>query len=52
MRPDIDTRAAALGILGACNRLTHCRAGGRLTIEEVADSLLALLLGGATRTCT
>jgi TetR/AcrR family transcriptional regulator, cholesterol catabolism regulator len=47
VRPDIDTQVSALGVLGACNWLTHWyRAGGRLTIEEVSDSLLALLLDG------
>lgn len=46
-RPDLDAQVATLGILGACNWLTHWyRRGGRLTIDEVAESLLALLLDG------
>jgi AcrR family transcriptional regulator len=47
VRSDIDSRVAALGILGACNWLTHWyQKGGRLSIEEVSDNLLAFLLDG------
>jgi AcrR family transcriptional regulator len=46
-RADIDTKVATLGILGACNWLTHWyRKGGRLSIEEITESMLTLLLDG------
>jgi hypothetical protein len=46
-RDDIDVRVATLGVLGACNWLTNWyRRGGRLTIDEISESLLGMLLAG------
>jgi AcrR family transcriptional regulator len=47
MRRDLDPKVATLGVLGACNWLTQWyRKGGRLSIDEIGDTLISLLTDG------
>ena len=46
-RDDVDISVATLGVLGACNWLTQWyRKDGRLTGDEIADTLVPMLLEG------
>lgn len=46
-RRELDPKVATLGLLGACNWLTQWyRKGGRLSIEQIADTLVLLLIDG------
>lgn len=50
-RSDLDSQVATLSVLGSCNWMTRWyRQGGRLSIDQIADSIIALSLAGLRAT--
>lgn len=48
-RADIDRQVATLAVLGSCNWLTRWyQHGGRLSIEEIGDTVIGIALDGLT----
>jgi len=46
-RADLDTHVMTLSVLGSANWLTHWyRRGGRLSIEEIGDTIISMALDG------